>query len=300
MLWLWTLSGSALITIFFLLVKIYLLRKSADEIRKAFKQRLYSDTNTLIDISSRDRKMRKLAAKINRSLRDLRLEHLRFQQGDQELKEAVTNISHDLRTPLTAICGYLDLLQQEENSENTTRYLSVIVKRTEDMKQLTEELFRYSVILSNSDEKHEIVDMGSVLEESLVSYYGAMQQREITPTVQMPKHRVKRLLSHFDISRVFANIIGNALKYSDGDFSVSMEENGKIVFSNTARELTPVMVGRLFDRFYTVETGRNATGLGLSIAKRLTEQMGGTISAEYQEGRLIICIIFSEDITGVN
>jgi signal transduction histidine kinase len=297
MLWLWGFLCAALIIIFFLIVKIYLLRKSADEIRETFKQRLSCDTNTLIDISSRDRQMRKLAAEINHSLRELRREHLRFQQGDLELKEAVTNISHDLRTPLTAICGYLDLLQQEEKSENSARYLSVIAKCTQTMKQLTDELFRYSVILTATDEKRELVDIGSVLEESLVSYYGAMQQRHITPAIQMPNKKVIRQLNRFNLSRIFGNVIGNALKYSDGDFAVSMDERGKIVFSNTAPKLTPVMVGKLFDRFYTVETGRNATGLGLFIAKLLTERMGGTISAEYRKGQLYICVDFSANST---
>ena len=90
--------------------------------------------------------MRRLTESINRELRSLRRERRRFQQGDLELKEAVTNISHDLRTPLTAICGYLDLLEQEEKSQNVQRYLSQIEDRTMALRQLTEELFCYSVL----------------------------------------------------------------------------------------------------------------------------------------------------------
>ena len=91
--------------IFGLLIKIYLMRKTALEITEAFQDRLSTDTNTLIDISSHDPYMRKLAVDINVQLRLLRKERHRYQQGDLELKEAVTNISHDLRTPLTAING---------------------------------------------------------------------------------------------------------------------------------------------------------------------------------------------------
>lgn len=107
--------GILLFVIFVLSAKIYFLRRSTQEIIDAFQDKLATDTNTLIDISSRDPYMRKLASEINVQLRLLRKERHRYQQGDQELKEAITNISHDLRTPLTAICGYLDLLERESN-----------------------------------------------------------------------------------------------------------------------------------------------------------------------------------------
>ena len=169
--------GILLLIIFVLLAKVYFLRKSAQEIREAFCDRLAEDTNTLIDISTRDPYMRKLAVDINEQLRLLRKERHRFQQGDLELKEAVTNISHDLRTPLTAINGYLDLLEREEKSENVQRYLSQIQNRTEVLKNLTEELFRYSVVTSSQELKVERIDVVRALEESLLSFYAVMQEK---------------------------------------------------------------------------------------------------------------------------
>lgn len=289
---LWGLVGALMLIIVILSVKIFLLQKAAGEISDAFADRLITDTNTLIDISSRDRHMRALAASINVQLRQLRRERHRFVRGDLDLKEAVTNISHDLRTPLTAICGYLDLLEKEKTSETTERYLAHIRNRTEVLRQLTEELFRYSVVTSRTDLTFEEVDLCRILEESLLSFYGAMQQRNITPQIQIPEQHMLRFLDAAALNRIFSNIISNAVKYSDGDFSVCMEENGSIVFSNTAKELTPVTAGRLFDRFYTVETSRNSTGLGLSIARHLTEQMDGSIRADYRGGRLSITVSF--------
>lgn len=102
---------------------------SAEEL----EEKLELDTNTLLSISSGDRAVRMLAARINAQLRGLRKERLRLQNGDAELKTAITNISHDLRTPLTAICGYLDLLEQENHTENSRRYLAVIRERTDAM-----------------------------------------------------------------------------------------------------------------------------------------------------------------------
>ena len=286
--------GILLLIIFVLVAKVYFLRKSAQEIADAFRDRLTADTNTLIDISTRDPYMRKLAANINVQLRLLRKERQRYQQGDLELKEAVTNISHDLRTPLTAINGYLDLLEREEKSEAVERYISQIQNRTEVLKNLTEELFRYSVVTSSQELKVERIDVVQALEESLLSFYAVMQKKGVQPEIELPEEPVYRELDAGAVNRVFSNIISNTLKYSDGDLSVVMDKNGCVIFGNTAHNLNAVTVGRLFDRFYTVEVSRNSTGLGLSIAKILTERMGGSISAQYQNERLYVTIFFFE------
>lgn len=284
--------GLQIIIIFVLLAKIWIMRKSAKEIGAAFHNRLTNDTNTLIDISSRDSELVKLAEDMNGELRLLRSERHRFQLGDRELKEAVTNLSHDLRTPLTAITGYLDLLDREEKSEAIENYLLRIRNRTEAMSALTEELFRYSVVTSVQSFKPERMDLVRALEESLISFYGAMTAKGIKPIIRLPEVPVWRNLDKTAVHRILSNIISNSIKYTDGDLTVRMDENGTMVFANTADNLDPVTVGRLFDRFYTVEAARNSTGLGLSIAKELTERMGGHISAEYQDNKIIVQLVF--------
>lgn len=278
-----------------LAAKVWFLRRSAKEISEAFRDRLAADTNTLIDISSRDARMRQLASEINSQLRLLRKERHRYQQGDLELKEAVTNISHDLRTPLTAISGYLDLLEGESKSEKTASYLNQIRSRTQELNSLTEELFRYSIVTSARELKPQRLDLVRALEESLLSFYGVMQERGIQPEIQLPETPVWRQLDPEAVSRVFSNIIGNGLKYSQGDLTVTMSPSGAITFANRAENLDAVTVGRLFDRFYTVEANRSSTGLGLSIARALTERMGGTITAEYAGGRLSIRVEFGDN-----
>ena len=129
--WLCAVIGILIIIILLLTVKVFLLQKSTDEIREEFALRLTADTNTLIAISSRDSHMRKLAKEINIELNKLKKDRHRFQQGDLELKDAVTNISHDLRTPLTAIFGYLDLLEKEKNTGEARRYIRIIRERTD-------------------------------------------------------------------------------------------------------------------------------------------------------------------------
>lgn len=288
--------GILLLIVFVLLAKVCFLHRSAQEIADAFRDRLTADTNTLIDISTRDPYMRKLAADINVQLRLLRKERHRYQQGDMELKEAVTNISHDLRTPLTAINGYLDLLEREEKSETVQRYLSQIQNRTEVLKDLTEELFRYSVVISSvTDMQVEQVNLNGVLEESIASFYVALTERGITPTINIPEKRIIRNLNKTAMLRVFSNLLNNAIKYSDGDLAISLLESGEVIFTNTATGLNEIQVGKLFDRFFSVEAARNSTGLGLAISKALVEQMNGTISAQYKDNRLSIHITFLSD-----
>lgn len=293
--WLWVVMGIMAMVILVLIIKNYMMQKAAKEISEAFADRLVTDTNTLIDISSHDKSMRELANAINKQLRILRKERHRFQQGDTELKNAVTNISHDLRTPLTAICGYLDLLEKEETSDVVAEYIAVIKNRTEVLKQLTEELFRYSIIMNTEGELiKEPVVINEVLEESIAAFYMALNERNIIPQITMPEKKVVRVLDRSALSRIFSNLINNVIKYSDGDLEITLSETGELLFTNTASDLDEIQIGKLFERFYTVEAARKSTGLGLAIARTLVEQMQGRITAKYEKNRLRISICFPE------
>ncbi len=282
----------AAVVIILLCVKIYLLKKSAREISAQFADRLKNDTNNLIYVSCSDKDIRRLAESLSTQLSAMRAEELSYIQGNRELKSAVTNISHDLRTPLTAICGYLDMIQKTDDSEKQARYLSIMKERADMMKHLTEELFRYSVIVSDETElKTETVFVNQLLAESISSFYPTLSEKGIAPQISITEERVERKLDSDALSRVFSNLLNNAAKYSDGDLEIALTESGEITFSNTAKELSAVEVEQLFDRFYTVEAARHSTGLGLSIARSLIQRMGGSITAEYSGERLTIRII---------
>ena len=290
-----SLALAALCLLAYLLVLRHSLREAAEEL----DEKLRTDTNTLISISSGDRAMQSLVTHINRQLQALRRERLRLHSGNAELTAAVTNISHDLRTPLTALCGYLDLLEQEPQTEAAARYLAVLRERTDAMRALTEELFRYSVLTATADELHkEPVCLNDVLEQSFAGFYGTLSARGITPSVQLPEEKVIRPLDAAALRRVFDNILSNAAKYSDGDLAVVLAPDGEVTFSNRASALSRVEAARLFGRFYTVKSARGSTGLGLSIAKLLTEKLHGTISADYENETLRICIAFPTEKQG--
>ncbi len=289
----WLICGGLAALALVLRIQLLLLQKSLDDITDQLGDRLSSDTNNPIFLPTRDAHARKLAAALNVQLKELRRQRQRYENGDRELKEAVTNVSHDLRTPLTAICGYLELLDKEDKTPRQARYLALIAGRAEAMRQLTEELLRYSLASGMEGGLDlEPVDLNGAVEEAVAALYGAFIEAGIVPRVSLPPERVARSLDRAALSRVLGNLLANALKYSAGDLDVVLSPDGAITLSNAAPALDEVQVGRLFDRFYTVETGRGSTGLGLSIARALTERMGGTISARYGAGRLTLEVRF--------
>mgnify|MGYP001059866891 FL=1 len=283
------------VIIFALLLKIFYMRKAIREIKRGFSEKLYTDTNTPIMLSTHDKLVSSLANDINVELKELKKQKHRYIQGDKELKNAITNISHDLRTPLTTICGYLSLLDKEEKSEHIARQLSIIKNRTFALKQLVEELFRYTTIISDTENSvYTETVINNVLEDCISSYYAIFKEKGITPNINLCEQKIVRSVDKTALLRIFNNIIDNAIKYSEGDLTISLFENGKIVFSNHTSDLNEIQIGKLFDRFYTVNTARKSTGLGLSIAKALIEKMDGNISADYSNNVLSIIIKLNE------
>ena len=283
------------IIIIALVIKIGAIYRAMDSLIDEYKKVIETETNNQIRVNTSDRHIRKTAMRLNEELKGLREAGIKYNRGNSELKTAIVNISHDLRTPLTAISGYLDLLEGEEKSPEVNKYISIIGERVEALKSLTEELFKYSVVTTTVDDfAPESLVLNAELEGALAGLYGAFVDRGITPEISIPEGKVVRVLDRKSLQRIFSNILSNALKYSEGNLKVTLSESGEITFANKASTLTATDVGKLFNRFFTVESAHHSTGLGLSIAKLLTEKNGGTIDASLQEGDLVIRILFEK------
>ncbi len=279
-----------------LLIKISVMKLSIKALAQDFEERASLDSDTLLGVSSRDRSITYLASALNETLSKLRTMYHSYKQGDEGLKNAITNVVHDIRTPLTAICGYLELTERYDKSPELAKYLEVISERTNYMKGLTEELFEYLLVrdVEAPSDKQE-VNINRMLEDCIMNMYPTLMEKGIKLKVELTEKRIVRNLYPEYLERVFNNLISNALKYSNEDLGINLEDDGTIIFSNKANNLTSVQVEKLFDRFYTVETGQNSTGIGLSIVRSFIEKMDGTIGAEYKEGRLLIKVAFPID-----
>lgn len=279
--------------VLFLLFRLFMLRKTVREIDEQLKEKLDIDTNKTISISGLDRYTRCLASDINKQLKKLKKEQRYYENKNDELKVAVTNIAHDIRTPLTAISGYLELFEKAELSEQEKRWMKVICARTNDLKEFTDELFSYSVAYSEQENlKLENLCLNNELADVLAGFYGALKSAGIEPDINITETEIYRKLDRKAFGRIVNNLLSNALKYSAGDLSITLDDSGIIVLSNITENMTPVDAMKLFERFYTVRTAKGSTGLGLSIAKMLTEKMKGTIEAELVKNVLTIKLTF--------
>lgn len=261
-----------IIILIILILKLFFIKKSIKEIRSNLSRILKSDTNNLITIDTNNKEISELANTLNIELKNLRRERLQYENGNQELKRSITNISHDIRTPLTAISGYIDLIKQNEDKEKQEEYIKIVERKTNDLINLTEQLFDFSKTVDITPQiKKEKICINEILEESLANFYVVFKEKNIIPKLEITDKRIYRFVDKNTITRVFENILSNVIKYSSGNFKVKLEENGKIIFSNKASSLDATTVEKIFDRYYTVENAKKSTGIGLSIAKQLVE-----------------------------
>lgn len=282
-----------LCVLLFLLLKILVMKKEIKNIRVALMNIINTDTNNLITLNSNDNSLKDLVSTLNKSLKELRELELEYKNGNKELKSSITNISHDLRTPLTAIRGYLDLIDGSNLTSKQIKYLKSIDNKVKDLTELTEQLFDFSksIDLCN-DLKQEDIIINDILEDSIASFYNLFKERCITPNIEISNKKVIRFLNENVLKRIFENIISNAIKYSVEDFNIKMYDNGTIEFSNKTDKLDHISLERLFDRYYTVRNVKKSNGVGLSIAKQLVELSNGTIEAKYKNNNLMIRVKF--------
>ena len=282
------------VTVTVLIIKVLLLERAFGEIDGQVKDHLDGTNSSAFALSTSDRNARKLANGLNGALQELHEERVFLKNGDRRMKANVTAISHDIRTPLTAINSYVELLENETDETKRKEYLERIKERTSELKDLTGELFKYSVsseMQYDSQLSTEELDLQSIIENSLISFYKEFTSKGISPETDLPVEKVMVNANRKTLMRIFDNVFSNAAKYASS-LSVKLTEDGVVTVSNDAPELTAVQVSRLFDKYYTVRDGSNSTGLGLSIAKDLISKNGGSISADLNEGMLTITLRF--------
>ena len=274
-----------------LILKLYFMKKSIKEISASLEEILNLKSNNILTISSSDNDLKLLASKINKELKSLSKQRLQYENANQILKRNITNISHDIRTPLTAINGYIGMLRDNDNIKND-KYIKIIQEKTNDLINLSNQLFIFSMSIDNDlklNKKKYCIN--EILEEVLASYYDIFKEKNIVPKIEITKEKIYRNIDKNSIIRVIENILSNVIKYSEGDFKVTLDKDGKITFSNKSKALDTTTVQKIFGRYFTVENAKKSTGIGLSIAKELIELNNGKIRAKYIRGYLIIYII---------
>jgi len=271
-----------------------------NEVRKIVKQlQLYNNrkTNKKIDITLIDQDIEHLGVEVNRLIDLYVMENRKRVLFEKEQRQTVANMSHDLRTPLTSIIGYIQIANNENLSEvEKEELLAIAFDRAKRLERLLNDFFELSVLESTDYElKLQRINLTKLLTEVLVSFYDRFQEKRLEPTIEGLENNVTIFADHSAVTRVIENLLSNTLKHADGNIMIRLEEqNGvaSLMITNDALSLTEQDVQHMFDRFYMADQSRSgkSTGLGLSIVKSLMEKMNGSISSKLNDGQLsIIC-----------
>ena len=261
------------------------------------KKFISEDTNSLIKSSYGTAD--KLIIQINILLKEIHTISAEYSRKQHSLEQMITNISHDLRTPLTSAMGYIDIIQHSEiTEEEKKRELEIIEKRLVRLEELINSFFELSQIISSGKEpeKYEL-NLVSVLEEAIIHYYDDYTNLNRKIILNCSQHKLIIYSNYNMLMRIFDNLIGNALKHGKSNLKIkiSTDEKIRIEFENKV-ECTDIDVSRIFEEFYTVDTSRTkgSTGLGLAIAKQFTEMLGGKIKANISDDSFILILEFEK------
>lgn len=223
--------------------------------------------------------------------------------GEENLKEAITNISHDIRTPLTSLDGYFQLLSQAESEEERQQYISVIQSRIESLKDMLEELFTYTRLQNEAYTlQTKPIDFGSCVCNALFAFYNDFQERGITPETDFCEETIQIIGNTEALRRIVQNILKNVLEHGSHDVLLQMiQTDTEAVFSCSNKTDHPeqVDITQIFSRFYKADPARthSSAGLGLAIAKGLAERMNGRMKAELEGEWFRIYVYFP--LTGI-
>ena len=289
------------LTILIVLLIIFILKtKEINRLTSELKKLNREGKIEKLRLSLPNKNIENLIVEINTLIDDKRKMENIYKEKDMELREAIANMSHDLRTPLTSIMGYVYLLNDDKlGKEERKEYLKIIEKRSLVLNDLITNFYGLSRIQADQYEiKFEPVNLELVLGEIIAAFYETLDYKFGEPEINIEEGLGPVLGDKQALNRIFTNLIENIIKHGEGEVKISLKKKNKYIvmeFSNKAEELESKDVNRIFEKFFTkdrMRTGQN-TGLGLAIVKLLVEKQGQKIEAKKVGNRLVINIIWS-------
>lgn len=285
------------IIIFILIIYLFLLKKEIVKITLELKEIQNEDTNLNLHSNISSSELILLINEINSLLISIRDKEILLERKKSNTRKMITNISHDLRTPLTSAIGYIDIVLNENLSEEEKKKsLNIIKKRLKKLEELINSFFEFSKIIS-TDKKPEIknVNIVSVIEECIANYYDDYSKNNRKIIFANDILKINILSNKQMLTRIFDNLISNAYKHSDSDLIIKLmsKEEIEISFENDLN-YDKLDIDRMFDEFYTVDISRTKqnTGLGLAIVKEFCDMLGWKIYALKQDNKLKIVLKF--------
>ena len=283
------------ISVLILFLYIIFILKQLKSINKQLDKRLIENTRQPINIELFNKTITNLSKNINRCLKLEEKRRLESINDQKQFKELISNISHDLRTPLTSIKGYQQLLEKTPLDKHQVQLLKTAQKSTDELGLLIENFFEYSYLVTAKTEPNlEKININNLIVECVLSYIAIFEEKNLNVNIKETPP-VFVLGDKNMLIRIIENLLNNCAKHSLGDIDIKIEflQNAKITFTNPINQDTNINVDKLFHRFYTSDSTRNkSTGLGLSIVEFLVKQMDGNVGAYLNKTDHTLSIFF--------
>lgn len=287
-----------------LVLKLVGLYVQIHRITKQLDDFISGRTHKILDISLSDPFLESMAANINRSIH--LQEKMRINEGQREraIRDDIANVSHDLRTPLTAMIGYLSLSKEEKDFLQKSLYIDIALQKAMSLQRLVDNFFEMSYVDSDACQiQLTSLDLNKIIRDELLASYCAFEKHSITPLIELPEYPVMVLGNELAIERMIQNLIANAISYSTGQIAVCLQikgEGAELIVRNSAPFISEQEREKIFDRFYRASTERTSghAGLGLYIAKQLVLKQGGIVRSDYKDGMFAIIVYLQSPDNG--
>lgn len=284
-----------------LAVRTVVMRREIRSMSRQLEDLSAGRSEKKISLTLVDARLNELATQINENMELQKQLRIDTRKSEQRLKDSIAGVSHDLRTPLTAIIGYIQMLERSGLNGEQQEKATIILKKANAMRELVESFFELSVIESGQSElAEEAVNFTNIVSEAVVDFISRFEAAELEPDVDLGNKSLYIAGDTTALGRIVQNLLSNALKYTAGRVKVALEErDGEIILTvvNEVRPDTPPDMERIFERFYTGDDCRNSgsAGLGLYIVKLLAEKMQGAVSASLENKMLSVYVVFQEE-----
>lgn len=273
-------------------LRLAALRWQLRDMGRQLETLLRLDSNALIRLDVPDKSLDRAADAFNRSLQELRQWRIRLERGDRGFNDALVMWAHDLRTPLTAVRGYSELLSEEPQTEAAGRYISTLSRRLRDVEDITEELFAFALLRADREAlRPERLDLREQTENVAASFYDAYLNAGIEVTFDLD-HPAYVMADSVALRRILYNLLSNALKHGSRRLHVRVSGDGSLEFTAGGAAFDPLAFERLFGRYFSVSSARGSQGVGLAVVRSLTEKLGGSFSGQASQTELEVRLQF--------
>lgn len=287
------------ILIAFILCYVFLEKAEIKRLKKELDFIMSNDTNRILHTEFNSKELKEFISAVNMYLSEIQKRKTEIEHKNNNLMVMMRNISHDLRTPLTSAAGYTDLILNSDLTEDEKiSEMKIVEARLKRLTELVDSFFEFSKILTTNKEiELETVNLIGILEECIGNFYEDYKKENREVDFITSNNKISISTNRTMLSRIFENLISNALKYGSGNLTIEViSENADVIrISFTNRIIDKDLdTGRIFDDFYTTDISRTkgSTGLGLAIAKEFTEQLNGNIEAHIEDDKLVIDTTF--------